>query len=169
MHWLNSIVNKMWKHACNIKIIHRAVTSDRCIFLEFTYTHSRWAWSKKAIQPFETMQSLRGRYLGNLSGGETESETAGYRDDGKKGSIDRPMRRNVEQEPNALNDFGDLIPINKEIHTWSSHRNGRLNVTVHLVKLCNRLMRFTCWVKFLVRQQISLMTGWPKMKRSQWL
>ncbi len=30
------------------------------------------------------MQSLRGCYLGNLSGGEAESKTAGYRDEGNR-------------------------------------------------------------------------------------
>lgn len=53
-----------------------------CVFLiaRDTNTHTRRALSKKASQPFETMQSLRGRYLGNVSGGEAQSKAARYKE-----------------------------------------------------------------------------------------
>lgn len=65
-------------------------------FLISTQTNGHtasWRASKKAIQPLETMASLRGCYLGNLSGGEARSEEAGYRDEGERGRRDAGIRR----------------------------------------------------------------------------
>lgn len=69
--------------------------------------HAPGALSKEAIQPFETMQSLRGRYLGNVSEGEARSKAARYKE----------TRNRSRSQPNIRGRWrrGTVLPQKKNV------------------------------------------------------